>query len=114
MGSGRNIPADEAADSFLGFARALVAKLRQWEQELGPPVYDDWEIEFDDAGARGTHVRKLEYEGLLGRQDPSLTDVGELARDCVRLHLEKGVLKPPQLTDPEGKAVVTPSLEQLL
>lgn len=105
---------DETTASFLAFARGLLLKLRQWEQESGPPLYDDLEVKFVQSGQRGDIVKRLAYERFFRRRwDPSSTEVTELARKCVRLHVDRGLLKLPLLPG-TGGAPVAPSFEEIL
>jgi hypothetical protein len=115
MGSDVNSTLDEAAASFLAFARSLVLKLSQWENETGAPLYDDLEVKFFEGGRRIDIVRRLDYERFFRRRwDPSSTEVKELARDCVRLHLDRGLVKPPPLATAQGTALAAPSFEEIL
>jgi hypothetical protein len=106
---------DEAAVSFLSFARSLVLKLSEWESESGPPLYDDLEVKFVEGGRRSDIVKKLDYERFFRRRwDQSSPEVKDLARDCVRLHLDRSLVKPPRLTDAQGVTLAAPSFEEML
>jgi|SRR5579864_531934 len=108
-------PHDGTVRSFLSFAEALTAKIREWEEDAGPPLFDDIEVRFTENGRRGDIVKKLDYERLFRRRwDSSIGELGALARECVRLHLAGGIIKPPQLSNSEGKPIVAPSLDEIL
>jgi len=108
-------PIDDTARSFLTFAEALIAKIHEWEDDAGPPLFEDIEVRFTENGRRGDIVKKLDYERLFRRRwDPSIAELGALARECIRLHLAGGIIKPPRLTDSEGKPIVAPSLDEIL
>jgi hypothetical protein len=115
MGSDANATLDEAASSFLAFARSLVLKLSQWESEAGPPLFDYVDVKFVEHGRISDIVRRLDYERFFRRRwDPSSAEIKELARDCVRLHLDRGLVKPPPLADHQGIPLAAPSFEEIL
>src|SRR5882762_3412077 len=104
----------EAEASFLAFARSLVLKLSQWESETGPPLYDDVEVMFVEQGRKSEIVKKLDYERFFRRRwDPSSAEVNAFARDCIRLHLDHGLLKPPP-ADAQGSPLAAPSFDEIL
>src|SRR5580704_10000510 len=102
MNSQHGTQPDEIAASFLAFARGLILKLRKWEKDAGPPLYDDLEVRFVEEGRKGDIVKRLDYERFFRRRwDSSLAEIRGLARECIRLHLEAGILKLP--SPEEGK-----------
>lgn len=106
---------DDAGTSFLAFARCLLQKLGEWEKEAGPPRYEDIEVRFVEEGRTSDIVRKLDYERFFRRRwDSSLVEVKEFARHCVRLHLDRGLIKAPPVTDPEGRPIASPPFEDIL
>ena len=106
---------EQGTASFVTFARALLVRLREWEKESSPPFFEDMAVRFVEQGRRGDIVRKLDYERFLRRRwDKSLSEIMELAKDCVRLHLDSGQMKPPPLVDAQGAQIVAPSFEQIL
>src|ERR1039458_9275821 len=93
MDSDAGIKLDETTTSFLAFARGLVLKLRQWEEEAGPPLYDDVEVKFVEQGGKahsagiGRHGQGGIVEGLRGTRgqkirQPRKCDGGKI--DCPR------------------------------
>jgi hypothetical protein len=113
MNSQHGTQPDEIAASFLAFARGLILKLRKWEKDAGPPLYDDLEVRFVEEGRKGDIVKRLDYERFFRRRwDSSLAEIRGLARECIRLHLEAGILKLPSPEEGKGPAATAPSSDE--
>ncbi len=104
---------DEPREAYLAFCRRLLKDLRALVDKEGVAEYEDLRAVFTERGVEHQIIKKRDYERLWYRHDNGLAKSQLLGSDCIRAHIERGILRVPDLSDSSGKKIIAPTTGQV-
>ena len=97
---------------YLSFANRLLEALRRWVESRPAAQYLEPIVEVTGAQFRTHYSMTYSYWGTVSSHLSEIEDWPE-TEECARQHLAAGILRPPQLEDLHGQAIVAPEFEQI-
>lgn len=97
---------------YLRFAHAALNRWKEWAEKEGVKRRQSVRVYFTEGGIT-EDVKELPDFGYLMAMHTEELSTLEEADSCVKALLHSGAIKPPLLSDAHGRAILTPTYDQL-